>query len=102
MEFNFKKVSITNWSEFIEDKSRNGGCYSFTKTYEPIGYAIINEEYKMMFKVQHYTSSDFDYCKNSGQWGKDEIYFNLVNENELYEILKDAEKYNNLEVKYYK
>lgn len=103
MEFDFKLVKINDWSHYESGKSNDGGCYLFTVTYEPIGYAFFGNDMLMMFKVQYYSSSIFPYCNNNGGFGdKDAEYPHLIDENELYAIIKMAEKDENATIEYIK
>jgi hypothetical protein len=62
-------VRITDWSIYEISKSSNGGRYSFTETYTPIGISFIEGEYTIMFQIKFTTSADFQYCENSGTFG---------------------------------
>jgi hypothetical protein len=65
-------VKITDWSIYESSKSSNGGRYSFTETYTPIGISFIEGGYTIMFQIKFTTSADLQYCENSGTFGNRE------------------------------
>jgi hypothetical protein len=83
-------VRITDWSEYESSKSSNGGSYSFTETYTPVGISFIEKEYQIMYQVKFTTSADFQYCENTGSFGNREKLPTLIT---LDRLLKRIENY---------
>jgi len=66
-----KKIRIVDNTEYVSELSNNGGQYSYTTTYIPIGYMSSKERTSVMYKVHHSTSSEFQYCLHCGIFGHD-------------------------------
>jgi hypothetical protein len=83
-------VKITDWSDYESALSSNGGRYSFTETYTPIGISFIEKEYQIMYQVKFTTSADFQYCENTGIFGNREKLPTLIT---LDRLLRKIENY---------
>lgn len=101
MQFDFEKVFITDMSLFDESRQNNGGGYSFTTTYTPVGVYQIKDSWKTMFSMKYSTTSEFAMCENSGLFGDTrELCPQLITEDELLLHIKYAEKSEHMEVRY--
>ncbi len=89
-------VRITDWSDYEASLSSNGGRYSFSETYTPIGISYVEGEYTIMFQIKFGTSSDFQYCENTGTFGNREKLPTLITLDKLLkriEICTDDENF---------
>ena len=77
------KIKIVDNRGYESGKSCNGGCYSFTKTFE-----LMSDHF---YRVTYSTSSEFEYCSNCGTFGRYEDHKNCctehVKESEIAEEL---------------
>lgn len=58
------KINLDDYSNYESSRSCNGGCYSFHQTLTKIG--------KDKWEVSYSTSSDFQYCKYTGNFCQDD------------------------------
>lgn len=74
------KVTIFDYSEYVEEKSSNGGCYGFWTTYTRKGD---------VFEVSYGTTADFEYCSACGEFGcnGDECEYETVSEELMETVL---------------
>lgn len=101
MQFDFKECYIKDLSLFDESRQNNGGGYSFSTRYTPVGIYQFGGSWKTMFSMTYFSSSEFDMCENTGRFGTTEdIYPQLINEDELYLHILYAEKSEHMQVKY--
>ena len=83
---NVNEVVFHDYSQFVEGKGNNGGCYAFYTVYRRNG---------KHFEVHYETSSEFQYCPICGTFGaccckEDDI--EIVSESELIEIINQFEE----------
>lgn len=89
----FNKVVFNDFSQYVEGKSCNGGCYGFWVTYHRTGD---------VFTAVHGTTAEFDYCPVCGSFsshyeGDDSCFeseyscgeYETVSEEQLLELIRD-------------
>lgn len=81
---NHNKIRISDYSEYKEGLSNNGGCYSFWETYTRTENG---------FEISHGTTADFEFCKICGSFGgcscTDDDY-ETISEEELINRIEKA------------
>lgn len=79
-------ATMTDYSQYEEAKSNDGGAYSFTQRYEKLDNGN--------FKLSFFTSSNFDYCSSCGSFHNGECSCDGVNsEYSPQEVARTLEHY---------
>ena len=91
-----KKIRINDFSEYVAEKSRDGGCYGFW-----VEYDNINDD---NWEISYHTTADMPYCPCCGsfndhrvQYDEDDIFesgyscgeFNTIKDDELLKLITD-------------
>jgi len=89
-----KKIIITDLSNYVSETSSDGGNYSFTISYELVGYSDKLE--KHLYKKSYATSSVFEYCSCCGSFGDSESHSLCINDIVFIEdVMEDIKKNEN-------
>ena len=63
----YTEVEFQDWSQYVEGKSSNGGCYMFSEHY-------YYSEKSDLWRKEYEISADFEYCPVCGRFGNHEEY----------------------------
>ena len=63
----YTEIEFQDWSQYVEGKSSNGGCYMFSDHY------YYNEK-SDLWRKEYETSADFEYCPVCGRFENHEKY----------------------------